>query len=75
MEASPHYLRLTEKEFLKIAEMNVEALNESTAGLPADKVIRSLLSAHSHYQPCAVLTLRVSAQNAFMLGKLAWTSS
>ena len=72
MEASLHYLRLTENEFLRIAEINVEALNESTAGLPADKVIQLTLTTSMYY---AVLKLRVSAQNAFMLGKLAWTSS
>ena len=33
--------RLTEEEFLKIAEMNVEALNEATAGLPSNKVLSS----------------------------------
>ena len=31
--------RLTEEEFLKIAEINVEALNEATADFPASKVV------------------------------------
>ena len=43
--------RLTEEEFLKIAEMNVEALNEATAGLPPNKV---LYPDSGLYQLCSV---------------------
>ena len=59
-------LRLTEKEFLKIAEMNVEALNEATAGLPANKVQSGIATLTS--------PARFSAEDAPLLGELARTS-
>ena len=39
-------LRLSEEEFLRIAEINIAALNAATADLPADKVRNNSVGYH-----------------------------
>ena len=65
------HIRLSEEEFLRLAEINIAALNAATADLPADKV-----GCHVAILPVVrCLKVFVSDQNAFVLGQLAWTSS
>ena len=63
--------RLTEEEFLRIAEINISALNSATANIPADKVSLFISILQLNYQKETNFT----AKDASVLGKLARTSS
>ena len=63
--------RLTEEEFLRIAEINISALNSATANIPADKVTLIISILLLNHQKESNFT----AQDASVLGQLAWASS
>ena len=63
--------RLTEEEFLRIAEINISALNSATANIPADKVSLLISILQLNYQKETNFT----AKDASVLGQLARTSS
>ena len=52
-------LRLSEEEFLRIAEINISALNSATANIPADKVTLITLVLPPNYQRNPILQLRM----------------